>query len=134
MTHNLRTMKQPAQAQVTAPIDPPFIRDQVREHAQRAGLTGERLDDLVLAVNEAVTNVLDPAAALARSSPAPNPTGSPCRSSMSPTHSPTSTWPPPTSIRPASADLASGSSSTCATRSTWTACTAAEHGLEVLTQ
>ncbi|WP_165970055.1 ATP-binding protein [Nonomuraea terrae] len=36
-----------------------FIRDLVRLHARHSGLRGERLDDLVLAVNEAVTNVLD---------------------------------------------------------------------------
>ncbi|TMR13295.1 ATP-binding protein [Nonomuraea turkmeniaca] len=36
-----------------------FIRDLVRVCGRYAGLTGERLDHLVLAVNEAVTNVLD---------------------------------------------------------------------------
>ncbi|MFI7707454.1 ATP-binding protein [Nonomuraea sp. NPDC049480] len=36
-----------------------FIRDLVRVHAARGGLGGERADELVLAVNEAVTNVLD---------------------------------------------------------------------------
>ncbi|MEV0385001.1 ATP-binding protein [Nonomuraea sp. NPDC050643] len=36
-----------------------LIRGLVRAHARRGGLRGERLDDLVLAVNEAVTNVLD---------------------------------------------------------------------------
>ncbi|MDP4504092.1 ATP-binding protein [Nonomuraea turcica] len=36
-----------------------FIRDLVRVSGRHAGLTGERLDHLVLAVNEAVTNVLD---------------------------------------------------------------------------
>ncbi|MEV0622032.1 ATP-binding protein [Nonomuraea sp. NPDC050404] len=35
------------------------IRGLVRRHARCGGLRGERLDDLVLAVNEAVTNVLD---------------------------------------------------------------------------
>jgi anti-sigma regulatory factor (Ser/Thr protein kinase) len=35
------------------------IRDLVRSHGRLGGLRGERLDDLVLAVNEAVTNVLD---------------------------------------------------------------------------
>ncbi|MGW0809832.1 ATP-binding protein [Nonomuraea sp. NPDC002799] len=35
------------------------IRHQIRLHARDSGLSGERLDDLVLAVNEAVTNVLD---------------------------------------------------------------------------
>ncbi|MFI7422358.1 ATP-binding protein [Nonomuraea sp. NPDC049684] len=35
------------------------IRRLVREHAGRGGLSGERLDNFVLAVNEAVTNVLD---------------------------------------------------------------------------
>ncbi len=35
------------------------IRDLVRIHGERGGLRGERLEDLVLAVNEAVTNVLD---------------------------------------------------------------------------
>lgn len=36
-----------------------FIRDLVRIHGHHSGLSGERLEDLVLAVNEAVTNVLD---------------------------------------------------------------------------
>ncbi|MFI9593979.1 ATP-binding protein [Nonomuraea sp. NPDC052265] len=36
-----------------------FIRDLVRVHGHHGGLSGERLEDLVLAVNEAVTNVLD---------------------------------------------------------------------------
>ncbi|GGS98717.1 ATP-binding protein [Nonomuraea spiralis] len=36
-----------------------FIRDLVRIHGRHGGLAGERLEDLVLAVNEAVTNVLD---------------------------------------------------------------------------
>ncbi|MFI6179171.1 ATP-binding protein [Nonomuraea sp. NPDC051191] len=36
-----------------------FIRDLVRLHGHHSGLSGERLEDLVLAVNEAVTNVLD---------------------------------------------------------------------------
>ncbi|SDL76156.1 Anti-sigma regulatory factor (Ser/Thr protein kinase) [Nonomuraea jiangxiensis] len=31
----------------------------VRSHARHGGLKGERLEDLVIAVNEAVTNVLD---------------------------------------------------------------------------
>ncbi|MFC4120469.1 ATP-binding protein [Nonomuraea zeae] len=35
------------------------IRGMVRLHARSSGLRGHRLDDLVLAVNEAVTNVLD---------------------------------------------------------------------------
>ncbi|WP_049566285.1 ATP-binding protein [Nonomuraea sp. SBT364] len=35
------------------------IRERVRGYARRAGLDGDRLNDLVLAVNEAVTNVLD---------------------------------------------------------------------------
>lgn len=35
------------------------IRGLVRDHAGRGGLSGERLDNFVLAVNEAVTNVLD---------------------------------------------------------------------------
>ncbi|WP_188197553.1 ATP-binding protein [Nonomuraea sp. SYSU D8015] len=35
------------------------LRDLVRIHAIRSGLTSERADELVLAVNEAVTNVLD---------------------------------------------------------------------------
>lgn len=35
------------------------IRRLVREHAGRGGLSGEPLDNFVLAVNEAVTNVLD---------------------------------------------------------------------------
>ncbi|RVX41330.1 anti-sigma regulatory factor (Ser/Thr protein kinase) [Nonomuraea polychroma] len=36
-----------------------YIRDLVRIHARYHGFTGERLEDLVVAVNEAVTNVLD---------------------------------------------------------------------------
>jgi serine/threonine-protein kinase RsbW len=36
-----------------------YIRDLVRMYGDRGGLRGERLQDLVLAVNEAVTNVLD---------------------------------------------------------------------------
>ncbi|MCK2216104.1 ATP-binding protein [Actinomadura sp. ATCC 31491] len=36
-----------------------FIRDLVEVCGRYAGLRGERLDELVLAVNEAVTNVLD---------------------------------------------------------------------------
>jgi serine/threonine-protein kinase RsbW len=36
-----------------------FIRDLVRVHAARSGLGCERAEELVLAVNEAVTNVLD---------------------------------------------------------------------------
>ncbi|MEV0388182.1 ATP-binding protein [Nonomuraea sp. NPDC050643] len=36
-----------------------LIRRLVRAHARQGGLRGERLDDLVFAVNEAVTNVLD---------------------------------------------------------------------------
>ncbi|WP_188195604.1 ATP-binding protein [Nonomuraea sp. SYSU D8015] len=36
-----------------------FIRDLVRFLGEHSGLCGERLEDLVLAVNEAVTNVLD---------------------------------------------------------------------------
>ncbi|MEV0391384.1 ATP-binding protein [Nonomuraea sp. NPDC050643] len=35
------------------------VRRLVRLHARHSGLRRERLDDLVLAVNEAVTNVLD---------------------------------------------------------------------------
>ncbi|GIH79253.1 ATP-binding protein [Planobispora longispora] len=35
------------------------IRDLVNHCGRRGGLSGERLNDLVLAVNEAVTNVLD---------------------------------------------------------------------------
>ncbi|MFI7701063.1 ATP-binding protein [Nonomuraea sp. NPDC049480] len=47
--------------EVCCPVSPDLgsIRDLVRMHAQRGGLRGERLEDLVLAVNEAVTNVLD---------------------------------------------------------------------------
>ncbi|WP_346111288.1 ATP-binding protein [Nonomuraea maheshkhaliensis] len=36
-----------------------LIRDLVGMHARHCGLPGHRLEDLVLAVNEAVTNVLD---------------------------------------------------------------------------
>ncbi|MGW0801590.1 ATP-binding protein [Nonomuraea sp. NPDC002799] len=36
-----------------------FIRDLVRIHGHHCGLRGQRLDDLILAVNEAVANVLD---------------------------------------------------------------------------
>lgn len=35
------------------------LRDLVHQHGQRAGLRSQRGDDLALAVNEAVTNVLD---------------------------------------------------------------------------
>ncbi|MEU6726059.1 ATP-binding protein [Nonomuraea wenchangensis] len=48
-------------AAMTLPIDADLarIRQAVRGFAQEAGLAGERLQNLVLAVNEAVTNVLD---------------------------------------------------------------------------
>ncbi|MFC4112624.1 ATP-binding protein [Nonomuraea zeae] len=36
-----------------------FIRDLIRMHGHHSGLRDPRLDNLVLAVNEAVTNVLD---------------------------------------------------------------------------
>ncbi|MEV0387176.1 ATP-binding protein [Nonomuraea sp. NPDC050643] len=36
-----------------------LIRELIRSHGERGGLTGERLEGLVIAVNEAVTNVLD---------------------------------------------------------------------------
>ncbi|GAA3697527.1 hypothetical protein GCM10022224_074270 [Nonomuraea antimicrobica] len=36
-----------------------LIRDLVRLHGRHSGLPGHRLEELVLAVNEAVTNVLD---------------------------------------------------------------------------
>ncbi|GII03586.1 ATP-binding protein [Planobispora takensis] len=43
------------------PIDPDlgYLRELVRLHGRHNGLTGERLEDLVLAVNEAITNVFD---------------------------------------------------------------------------
>jgi serine/threonine-protein kinase RsbW len=37
----------------------PALRGRVREYAVAAGFAGQRLDDLVIAVNEAVDNVLD---------------------------------------------------------------------------
>ncbi|MEU1390937.1 MULTISPECIES: ATP-binding protein [unclassified Nonomuraea] len=40
-------------------VDLGRLRDLVRAYAEAGGLRGERLEDLVLAVNEAVTNVLD---------------------------------------------------------------------------
>lgn len=40
-----------------------FIRDLIRIHGSYSGLATHRVDDLVLAVNEAVTNVLDHAGA-----------------------------------------------------------------------
>ncbi|GAA1725473.1 ATP-binding protein [Nonomuraea bangladeshensis] len=48
-------------AAMTLPIDADLAgtRQAVRGFAQEAGLAGERLQNLVLAVNEAVTNVLD---------------------------------------------------------------------------
>ncbi|QYC38190.1 Serine-protein kinase RsbW [Nonomuraea coxensis DSM 45129] len=48
-------------AAMTLPIDADLagIRQAVRRFAEEAGLAGERLQNLVLAVNEAVTNVLD---------------------------------------------------------------------------
>jgi anti-sigma regulatory factor (Ser/Thr protein kinase) len=47
--------------ELRCPISPNlgYLRDLVRIHGQHHGLTGERLEDLVIAVNEAVTNVLD---------------------------------------------------------------------------
>ncbi|GAA4952172.1 anti-sigma regulatory factor (Ser/Thr protein kinase) [Nonomuraea thailandensis] len=36
-----------------------FVRDLIRVHGRHSGLRGQRLDDLVLVVNEAVANVLD---------------------------------------------------------------------------
>ncbi|MEV4174704.1 ATP-binding protein [Nonomuraea sp. NPDC049709] len=47
--------------ELRCPIGPDlgYIRDLVRIHGQHHGLTGERLDDLAIAVNEAVTNVFD---------------------------------------------------------------------------
>ncbi|MGW0810617.1 ATP-binding protein [Nonomuraea sp. NPDC002799] len=41
-----------------------LMRGLVRAHAHRGGLRDERLEDLVIAVNEAVTNVLDHGAAV----------------------------------------------------------------------
>ncbi|MET7336968.1 ATP-binding protein [Nonomuraea sp. NPDC005650] len=47
--------------ELRCPISPDlgYIRDLVRIHGEHHGLTGEQSDDLALAVNEAVTNVLD---------------------------------------------------------------------------
>ncbi|MFD0474393.1 ATP-binding protein [Nonomuraea thailandensis] len=56
------------------------LRDLVSAYAVAGGLRGERLMDLVLAVNEAVTNVLDHGGAAARSPSAPGPAPSPCTS------------------------------------------------------
>ncbi|TMR99823.1 ATP-binding protein [Nonomuraea basaltis] len=49
------------ESELRCPIsdDLAFIRELVRVHGRRNGLRGERLEDLVLAVNEAVTNVLE---------------------------------------------------------------------------
>src|SRR5262245_7150734 len=49
--------KQLLRCQISADLE--RIRGVVRGHARQAGLSEERLEDLVLAVNEAVTNVLD---------------------------------------------------------------------------
>jgi anti-sigma regulatory factor (Ser/Thr protein kinase) len=35
------------------------LRQHIRHHAQRLGLTGQRLDDLLIAANEAAINVLE---------------------------------------------------------------------------
>ncbi|WP_052423111.1 ATP-binding protein [Nonomuraea candida] len=50
-----------AEFELRCPISPDlgYIRGLVRLHGRHHGLSGERLDDLVTAVNEAVTNVLD---------------------------------------------------------------------------
>ncbi|GIH92214.1 ATP-binding protein [Planobispora siamensis] len=47
--------------ELRCPIDPDlgYLRELVRLHGGHNGLTGERLEDLVLAVNEALTNVFD---------------------------------------------------------------------------
>ncbi|NRQ32427.1 ATP-binding protein [Nonomuraea sp. NN258] len=47
--------------ELRCPINPDLghIRDLVRIHATHCGLSGDRAEDLALAVNEAVTNVLD---------------------------------------------------------------------------
>ncbi|WP_203975794.1 ATP-binding protein [Planotetraspora silvatica] len=36
-----------------------LLREQLHQHAADAGLTGERIDDLVISVNEAAINVLE---------------------------------------------------------------------------
>ncbi|MEV4172756.1 ATP-binding protein [Nonomuraea sp. NPDC049709] len=50
-----------AEFELRCPVGPDlgYIRDLVRIHGQHHGLSGERLEDLVVTVNEAVTNVLD---------------------------------------------------------------------------
>ncbi|AQZ61943.1 Putative anti-sigma factor kinase [[Actinomadura] parvosata subsp. kistnae] len=50
-----------AEFELRCPISPDlgYIRDLVELHGRHHGLSGERLEDLVVAVNEAVTNVLD---------------------------------------------------------------------------
>ncbi|NUT37327.1 MAG: ATP-binding protein [Hamadaea sp.] len=47
--------------EVQCPIstDLALLRDVIRVHGRHSGLSGDRLEDLVVAVNEAVTNVLD---------------------------------------------------------------------------
>ncbi|MEV0237702.1 ATP-binding protein [Nonomuraea sp. NPDC050786] len=47
--------------ELRCPISPDlrYIRELVRIHGEHHGLNGEQLEDLVLVVNEAVTNVLD---------------------------------------------------------------------------
>ncbi|HEX4816409.1 MAG TPA: ATP-binding protein [Nonomuraea sp.] len=47
--------------ELRCPISPDlgYIRDLVRIHGRHHGLSGDRLEDLALAVNEAVINVLD---------------------------------------------------------------------------
>ncbi|MGW2161814.1 ATP-binding protein [Nonomuraea sp. NPDC001699] len=49
------------QFELQCPIstDLALIRDLIRAHGHHCGLSGDRLEDLVVAVNEAVTNVLD---------------------------------------------------------------------------
>ncbi|MEV4360032.1 ATP-binding protein [Nonomuraea sp. NPDC049625] len=50
-----------AQFELRCPVsaDLGWIRDLIRIFARNTGLTGERLEDLVMAVNEAITNVFD---------------------------------------------------------------------------
>jgi serine/threonine-protein kinase RsbW len=52
-------MQAPFQLQCPITYDLALIRDLVRVYARHAGLRGGRVDHLVIAVNEAVTNVLD---------------------------------------------------------------------------
>jgi anti-sigma regulatory factor (Ser/Thr protein kinase) len=52
-------MTLPFEVQCPISTDLALLREVIRVHGRHSGLSGDRLDDLVVAVNEAVTNVLD---------------------------------------------------------------------------